>query len=565
MDDEFEQEYLLRSVNDQSGFESGKEVDNRKKNGVYYTNCLDVVDTVLGHLISDKDLINKTVLEPSCGNGIFIQKILIKLIKQGYSEKEINKYISTKLIINDIDPEAIAQTKNKIIELYQLFYGAEYKGDFLALNIDFTKVLDDENALSKFLGKIDYVVGNPPFVALYGRRDKKKTEELREYYLANYDQFPKSVKNGKLNLAMMFIENGLKLLKDKSELSYVLDVSLFETAFKHTRKYLLENTFITELHPNIKAFDVASGQVVLKLKNQKKINPKVLIKDHSNQKQVFVDQNEWIGAGGEYKFFYYLDKEVSSILSKVNSKNDPTLKELYPNKNLRTCCMLLDMEPLFTSEKKIRGQINLKYYEGGKSLKKKFGDLTFKKYFQYDKLKQDKINDELKEKLAREGIKNKKRIGLGEIVVYQNPKIFIRQSAKEIIATYTEYDSAANNSLYVFTLRDSSAESITFLKFLCGHMNSSLVTFYSQVERIVRYSKGKQPQIKTGDLYQIPIPSDKNVVKKIAKLVDDFYGETKKDESKLITKIDSLIAEYYSLDESELEFIYKYSQDYLLS
>ena len=33
-----------------------------------------------------------------------------------------------------------------------------------------------------------------------------------------------------------------------------------------------------------------------------------------------------------------------------------------------------------------------------------------------------------------EGIKNKKRLGFGEEAIYQNPKVYIRQSAKELIA-----------------------------------------------------------------------------------------------------------------------------------
>ena len=148
------------------------------------------------------------------------------------------------------------------------------------------------------------------------------------------------------------------------------------------------------------------------------------------------------------------------------------------------------------------------------------------KYFHYDKNLQDKLNDELKAELTAKGIKNKKRLGLGETIIYDNPKIYIRQSAKEIIASYDENPSSANNSLYVFTLRDSKKESIVFLKFLCGLFNSDIITFYSQQLNIIRFSKGKQPQIKTSDLYQIPVPTDIALQIKIAKLVDKIYSNS---------------------------------------
>ena len=73
-------------------------------------------------------------------------------------------------------------------------------------------------------------------------------------------------------------------------------------------------------------------------------------------------------------------------------------------------------------------------------------------FFYYNKPLQDSINDELKIELTKQGVKNKKRLGLGETIIYDNPKLFIRQSAKEIIATIDLGKSSANNSLYVFLL-----------------------------------------------------------------------------------------------------------------
>ena len=74
--------------------------------------------------------------------------------------------------------------------------------------------------------------------------------------------------------------------------------------------------------------------------------------------------------------------------------------------------------------------------------------------------------------------------------------------------------------VYVFSLRNNSDSTIQFLKFLCGLLNSELITFYCQQRKIIRFSKGKQPQIKVSDLYTIPIPTDITTRSKITKLVD---------------------------------------------
>ena len=251
-------------------------------------------------------------------------------------------------------------------------------------------------------------------------------------------------------------------------------------------------------------------------------------------------------------------------MNKVYAKNDPTLKELYPKKNLRTCVMLLNMEEKFTVYDHSQHN-NVKiypYYRGSKGLKYKYSRLRCSKYFIYNKILQDKINEDIKVELTKKGIKNKKRIGLGEIEIYENPKIFIRQSAKELIASYDEKPSSANNSLYVFSLRNNSKDSINFLKYLCGLLNSNLYTFFAQQRRIIRYNKGKQPQIKISDLYQIKVPQTIKLQTKIVKLVDNIYAQNFHID-RLKAKIDSAIYEYYGLSEDDIEVIENSIQSYL--
>ena len=564
--------FLERVALGQNGYEQGLNKIDRKKNGVFLTNSLDTVTNLLDVIIIDSTIFSKKILEPSCGQGIFILKLLSDIYLKFPDPLLVFNFITNNIFFVDIQEEMVEKTKNNIQKLYDFLFDEDFQGSFNGITWDFTdKVLTrlslfEEVKITPFsdlYNCFDYVIGNPPYVTLYGRRDKKENEEQRVNYLNNYNQFPSSVKNGKLNLVMLFIEHSLDFLKENGKLSFIIDVSFFETAYEFTRKYLLENTMIDELQVNIKDFDVASGQVIIKLSKTKSTNHKVQIIDHKTENRYFVEQSSWNNKNDEYKFRYNGCSISKQILDKVEAKKDKTILQLYPNKNLRTCVMLLDMEDKFTFVDKGIREENLlyPYYQGSKALSEKYGKLDFKKYFYYDKPLQDSINEELKIKLILQGVKNKKRLGLGETIIYDNPKLFIRQSAKEIVTTVDLGKSSANNSLYVFSLRDNSAKTIDFLYFLCGFLNTNFVTYYAQQMNIIRFSQGKQPQIKIGDLGTIYIPNDVKLQHEISKICKEIYTDFNSKDI-LKTQIDKLVYSYYELSDLEIENIEKSIKDF---
>ena len=540
---------------------------NQKENGVFLTSDPSVIDAVLVTVPNDLSILEKSFLEPSCGHGAFLIKLIIKAFLVSPDASKVTNFIQNNLYFVDIDPEMIKATKINILNLFSHLFNQEYKGKFNCFTSDFSRLddayTDNECRLSQLYQTIDYVVGNPPYITLYGRRDKKKNEEQRIYFLNSYSQFPSSLKNGKINYVMLFIERGLKFLKVGGHLSFIIDVSVFETAYMYCRKYLVENYTIKSLTYNVQGFDgVASGQVILVVSNTPPEKNSVLVINNETKEKIHIEQNSWNKPNDEYKFRISHCSKSDRILDKIFNKGDLTLKELHPKKNLRTCVMLLNMEERFTSVEKSESVPSYPFYRGSNGLKYKYSKLNHLKYFNYDKVLQDKINDELKEELILKGIKNKKRIGLGETLIYDNPKVYIRQSAKELIASYEERPSSANNSLYVFSLRDNSPETVTFLKYICGLMNSTLYTFFAQQRRIIRYNKGKQPQIKTSDLYQIFIPKCENLKLNVSTLVNSIYTDPICN-VKYKEEIDRLIYEYYNLDISEISTIKKSIEDFL--
>ena len=329
--------FLKRIAFGQSDYEQNLNKNERKKNGVFLTNSLDTVENLLDIVIVDSEIFSKRILEPSCGQGIFILKLLTDIYLKFPDSILISKFISNNIFFVDIQEEMVEKTKNNISELYSFLFDEDFKGFFNGITWDFTDKIScgislfDEvrtTPFSELYNSFDYVIGNPPYVTLYGRRDKKENEEQRVNYLNNYNQFPSSVKNGKLNLVMLFIEHSLDFLKDNGKLSFIIDVSFFETAYEFTRKYLLDNTTISELQVNIKDFDVASGQVIIKLLKTKSSNNKVQIIDHKTQKNYLVEQSSWYTKNDEYKFRYNGCSISKEILDKVQTKKDKTILQI---------------------------------------------------------------------------------------------------------------------------------------------------------------------------------------------------------------------------------------------
>ncbi len=557
-----ESQVIQSFIKKQQNSENKISVNKKKQAGIFFTNDISTIENIINIINFKDNVLNKKILEPSVGHGIILIKLLDKLIKFHNEQKTIELFIENNLFFVDIDISMIENTKQNIKGWFFSVFNTSYQGKFNSYCYDFTQkeIKPDLFSQSKYpfnnlLSSFDYVIGNPPYVTLYGRRDKKQSEAQRIFYLKNYNQFPDNLKNGKINYVMLFLEHGIDMLKKGGKLSFIIDLSFFETAYKHTRKYLLDNTSIISLEYNIKEFEVASGQIILKINNKKNIKNEVKIINNENNKSLYIEQIKWNNADDEYKFRYSFDKRVDKILEKIKLKNNPTLKLLFPKKNLRTCVMLLNMEDKFIFKKKSLSE-DMKiypYYQGSKGLSEKYETLKNGSFFYYNKKLQDQINDKLKIELEKQGIKNKKRLGLGETVIYDNPKVFIRQSAKKLIATYTEKPGSANNSLYVFSLRDNSETSKQYLKFVCGILNSNLFTFWAQNLNIIRYSKGKQPQIKVSDLYKMPVIQNDEIKKEIVYNVDCLYKT--KDNKKYIEQIDGLIYKYYQINESEIKYI----------
>ncbi|WP_213496183.1 Eco57I restriction-modification methylase domain-containing protein [Lactococcus formosensis] len=536
---------------------------DRKQKGQYPTVDKRIIRNINNAVLSnsDKEIHDLKILDPCCGTGNFILTFI-------YDQFQLEENIESILSILDnyvgIEIDSLLIKFHKIhlnLMLKALIVNKHSYSDFNIIQADFTKKSDVceklENVNILKSEKFDVIIGNPPYVALYGRRGIKKTELLREYYLSNYEFIPSTVKNGKLNLTMFFIEQSIKICQNNGIISFVIDISFFETAFEFIRKFILENTTIVSVITEINSFkDVASGQIILTLKNTSPnpITSLFLISDIENSEVKYFSQSEWMNSPN-YRLVM-IDEKDNNLISKIEKKSKQ-LVDLYPKKSLRTNTMLLTYEDIFV-KKEVEDDVPIfPYFKGSKSLTKKFDKMSYDKFLHYDKELQDRINLELKVELEKQGIKNKKRIMLGDIDRHFSPKIYIRQSAKEIIASIYEAPSTSNNSLYSLCVNDGEiflGDTNSTLHSVCAQLNSNITTYYSLKLKIIRIANGKQPQIKLSDLRKIRLIDNQEVNYSL----DKIYQRIMSDSISLevgITEIDNIIADYYQLSTDELEYI----------
>lgn len=529
----------------------------QKMEGVFFTNNIVLVRRMIEkNFLQGKSLNNlleKKVLEPSVGNGIFVLELLSLLLFKGANTRQLLSFVENNVVVYENNSTIINLYRRTINLFFSKILGYTTQVKLQIRNCDFTR----EN-VSEY--EYDFIMGNPPFISFYGPKGQPKDESLREYYLEKYSFLSKDVKNGRLNSSMFFLENGIKALKNKAKLTFILDISFLEPAFRHIRKYILDTCAIVYFEIGISTFDgVGSGQMILSIqKNEDNKDNIVTIFDRSKNEIFKENQKKWNSKSEGYKFTF-MDNRTKKILEKIETNSKPLI-HFFPGKSLRTNTMLLNLENKFVfpkdSEITFNSELVFPFYEGSKSLKQPYGNLEFSKMFFYNEPLKNEINDALQLELSEKGVKNKKRVGFGDLEVYKLPKIFIRQSADRLIATYTEKKSTSNNSLYSLSNKLDSIEGRNQLKVATVFLNSKIMTFYALKKKIIKKSKGKQPQIRLSDLRRLPLSYEPTLVKKLLSLFDDIYCG--KNNEITIKSVDNVLYEYFDLDKSDVLFIENY-------
>lgn len=520
----------------------------KKNNGEFYTKNIDILSELSSNIVFNN--IEFSLVDPSCGEGDILIYFIKKLLNE-YMHKVDDEILLQKIINNfygfDINPNSCLMTKyniyNTLIKYFDIDLLAKF--DFNKLNI-FCFDFSLKNNIQQYQDKFDFVIGNPPYITYYGKHSKPLTQVMKKYYIQNYNFIANKKIDNRLNSSMFFIENAIEILKEKGIFSYILDISFFEPPYKPIRDYI--NYFhVQKLVNNIKGFDlVYSGQLIISVEKSKNTNKYTFWKDFETKEIIKIKSTNFNFIKPADKYDNNLIQKIDTISKKFNS--------FFGYKEIRTCAVLTGRTNDFVFSKKNQNSKNNFYpfLEGSKGLPERFIiNIPSSRFLEYDYDKQLKISDEFKIELEKKGIKNKKRIGLGNEQAYRLPKIFIRQSAKKIISAYSEEYLCSNNSIYIAYKKNVSEDTKLTLKYICCLLNSEILTFYALKKNIIRVEKGKIPQIRLSDLYTLPliIPNTMHM----NKIIDYGFNNKQFDEMNLY------IAEMFGIINSELEYMKQFN------
>ena len=94
------------------------------------------------------------------------------------------------------------------------------------------------------------------------------------------------------------------------------------------------------------------------------------------------------------------------------------------------------------------------------------------------------------------------------------------------------------------------------LKYVCGILNSDLITFYCLINKIIRIETGKTPQIKTSDLKDICICINTTYYNEIINLVELMLNNPT--DIIAMQQLNTLVYKIYDITQDEQNYISKF-------
>lgn len=208
-----------------------------------------MVDLMCNRL--EGDLLHKHIIDNSCGDGKFLSEIFRRYIvpfacEDNYNKDKLKRELETYIHGIEIDPDLYSKC------IKNLDYWAAVADIY---NVNWDIKCADALTTTEYDGKMDYVIGNPPYVNVHDFGD-------------NYEQYKSSrfIDKGMADLYLVFFDKGIEMLKDTGKLMYITPSSWTTSMAGHKfREWLLENKTLQSVIDmgHAKVFDNANTYTMI--------------------------------------------------------------------------------------------------------------------------------------------------------------------------------------------------------------------------------------------------------------------------------------------------------------
>ena len=207
-------------------------ISTEKLNGRFYTPKF-IVNYVLdlsgyyGQII-----LKKHAIDSSCGDGAFLVEIVDRYCKEYLQHSDNLQNLKTELStyihgieIDEIECKKCIKNLNSVVSQFGIS------------NVIWDIFSADTLTVDKYNGKMDFVLGNPPYVRVHNLISS--FHEVKKFTFAQ---------NGMTDLFIVFYEIGLKMLNENGVLGYITPSSYFNSlAGKFMRSYFVNNNLIDKV------------------------------------------------------------------------------------------------------------------------------------------------------------------------------------------------------------------------------------------------------------------------------------------------------------------------------
>lgn len=232
--------------------------ESPKTLGAVYTPS-HIVSNILDLIGYDDDILQKHIIDNSCGEGAFLVEV---------TERYINQYLRTSANLFSLKMEL--ETYIHGLELNQsAVTNCLISLDVIAGRHGITNVSWDvkqANTLEvdDFNGKMDFVVGNPPYIRVHNLQGNYN--KVKEYSFAN---------NGMTDLFLVFYEIGFRMLNKFGKLGLITPSSFLRSrAGINLRKFFLKTKGLAKVVDlgHYQAFTATTYTMITVFDNSKQAN-----------------------------------------------------------------------------------------------------------------------------------------------------------------------------------------------------------------------------------------------------------------------------------------------------